>query len=205
MASKPVATSKPGCLEAVRPSEGPACPGDAPALEQGEKRGHAQAALQEPRPHGGTQLRHRLGCQHEAAAQAPTGTSCVGRALRVSTSRLQPSTTPGPEPGTGPHLPSGEKETLCTEPLKWKWWSTDLQTRLTSSAFPPGERERPLGPPDMRLKCREFCVFPRSAPGLQKHVPAQEASPALLPRAHGQGGCPGTSTLGTHTLTRAQL
>lgn len=23
--------------------------------------------------------------------------------------------------GPRPHLPSGEKETLCTEPLKWKW------------------------------------------------------------------------------------
>jgi hypothetical protein len=36
-----------------------------------------------------------------------------------------------------PYLPSGEKETLCTEPLKWNWCSTDLQTRLTSSAAPP--------------------------------------------------------------------
>lgn len=36
-----------------------------------------------------------------------------------------------------PYLPSGEKDTLCTEPLKWKWCSTDLHTRLTSSASPP--------------------------------------------------------------------
>lgn len=40
-----------------------------------------------------------------------------------------------------PYLPSGEKEMLCTEPLKWKWWSTDLHTRLTSKAAPPATEQ----------------------------------------------------------------
>ena len=50
------------------------------------------------------------------------------------------SSTP-PAPPAAAYLPSGEKETLCTAPLKWKRCSTALQTRLASSASPPAGRE----------------------------------------------------------------
>lgn len=55
----------------------------------------------------------------------------------------RPNRTLGSHPDWGcSHLPSGEKEMLCTEPLKWKWCSTDLQTKLTSSAAPPARGQR---------------------------------------------------------------
>lgn len=59
----------------------------------------------------------------------------VGLTVGTNGRTLLPSSRP-------PYLPSGEKDTLCTEPLKWKWCSTDLQTRLTSSASPPAGRQR---------------------------------------------------------------
>ena len=62
----------------------------------------------------------------------------------------------GSHPPADAYLPSGEKETLCTAPLKWKWCSTDRQTRLTSSALPPEGRESRV-----RLRTRH------TAPGLE--------------------------------------
>lgn len=64
------------------------------------------------------------------------------------------------------YLPSGEKETLCTEPLKWKWWSTDLHTKLTSRAAPPARGQSDTvaarsqaQPPDPRYSAP---VYPRT-------------------------------------------
>lgn len=107
------------------------------------------------------------GLPTQGTAPAPTGTP----EWKKPSSLHQPAPaldSAGPEPG-GPYLPSGEKETLCTEPLKWKRWSTDLQTRLTSSALPPAGRKG-VAPvtPDLQLNCREFCG-----------LPAREAQPSF--------------------------
>lgn len=131
------------CLEAPRPSEDNECSGsgsgqeplEPPAQDESTSPGGGGAGAvatgpcRSRQPSGGTSTGSHADSSSRKSPQA---------LLRPSWSLDLESTLPQ---ALGPYLPSGEKETLCTEPLKWKWWSTDLQTRLTSSASPPAARK----------------------------------------------------------------
>lgn len=112
------------------------------------------------------------------------------------------SGTLGLGPVRAPYLPSGEKQTLCTEPLKWKRWSTDRHTRLTSSASPPAgsdiSEHMATGTQLQRSEVLRASTAGSRTP--QSEPPAHEAQP---PDARGteQGRGPGTPT---HTRPHAR-
>lgn len=108
------------------------------------------------------------------------GLSVAAAVMSKPTRREGARSSTAPAPPAGAYLPSGEKETLCTAPLKWKWCSTALQTRLASSALPPAGKESRGRPRTSHAGIRSWGPAPRC----RRHT-AREDTPHARPRPTG--------------------